>query len=286
MSGFTGSTDPGSGDQAVLLDDFVFNMWEVPEKVNWGGDHRMMVHKFVGGTRWIDMMGPDDADISWSARFLSPDAASRADELDQMRREGKQRELVFAGRYYKVVISKFSANQEMLSHVPYSITLTPVSDNSAVAGAAVTPMSSVTDDVGLALLFLPPLPIFGPDFILAAIVMALLAPFAIIQALNAVIHTQLFQMHSLNNQSDDVKKLLSQINQASAQIQAAQTAGDNQIEQNKAQQIEASNVAGAQSVQEATINMQTMLAGCYASATAAALGGYIDRAKINASSSQ
>jgi hypothetical protein len=95
---FTVALDAAAQDQTILLGDFVFDGWEVPEKITWGGAQRVNVHKMIGGERVIDSMGPDNADISWSGIFLSPDASLRADQLDQMRKNGELLDLVFAGR--------------------------------------------------------------------------------------------------------------------------------------------------------------------------------------------
>ena len=44
-------------DTLVSLGGFVFTSWAVPEQVNGGGRQSLVVHKLIGGTRVIDVMG-------------------------------------------------------------------------------------------------------------------------------------------------------------------------------------------------------------------------------------
>lgn len=122
--------DQSAPDQSVVLGDFVFRDWEIPEKISWGGAQKVNVHKLVGGDRVIDSMGPDHADLTWSAAFLSDDATERAYTIDKMRKDGQVRPFTFGGRFYNVVVSNFSAEQRMLSWIPYTITLTVQRDDS------------------------------------------------------------------------------------------------------------------------------------------------------------
>lgn len=277
MSEYVGGA--GSADQAVTLGDFTFYGWEVPEKVTWGGQQRMTVHKFVGGTRWIDVMGQDNADITWSSRFLSPDASARADQLDQLRKAGAQLDLVFAGRYYSVVISGFTANQEMLWHVPYTITLTPVSDNSFSAPAAATPLSAVNDDINAVMAAEPPPPVLPVGAPVAAV--AVLAALTPAETAVAAVPAALAGMSVIAAGTAATTALAASVAAASTAVETAQTAADAQIATIAAAQVAASNLAGAASAAEAVNNMQTALAATYASATAVAMAGYVDRAAIN-----
>lgn len=256
-------SEPSYSDQSVTIGDFVLDGWEVPEQVSWGGAQQMTVHKFVGGTRYIDVMGFDNKDVSWSGRFLSPDAAFRADQLDQMRKAGAPVELIFAGRYYIAVISSFSADQVMQWHVPYQISLTILSDNSAVAPPSVPPLSAVTYDIAAAnALALAPL--LAPAQAAVAVIPALLVPMATIAAGAAATAT-----------------LAAAVTSAAALVATAQTAADNQIRAIAASEVIVANLAGANTVVGAVANMQAALAATYASASAVALSGYVNRASTN-----
>lgn len=260
--------DPSYSDQSVTLGDFVFNGWEVPEKVSWGGQQRMTVHKFVGGTRYIDVMGDDNQDISWSGRFLSPDAAFRADQLDQLRKAGAAIELVFAGRYYIVVIANFVANQEMQYNVPYSITLTPLSDNSFVPPPVISPLAAVTFDIN------------------AVAAIAVAPPLIAAQIAVAAIPPLLFPMTAIAAGAAATVALASAVTAADATIATAQTLADNQIAAVAAAEVAAANLAGATTVVGAVAGMQAALAATYASASAAAIAGYVGRASTNIANSQ
>jgi hypothetical protein len=135
----------------VSLGGFIFQRFEIPETISWGGSQRLAVHKLIGGTRITDAMGPDDADITWSGIFLSPDAMSRADTLNEMRKTSGPFELIFGDRYYLVMISDFSAEMRKISHVPYKLTLCVLTDLSQTVPSYVSPLQAVTDDISIAI---------------------------------------------------------------------------------------------------------------------------------------
>lgn len=144
----------GGGNQPVSLGDFVFQGWEVPESITWGGSQMLSVHKLPGGDRVIDAMGRDDDDIAWSGIFLSADASDRADELDQLRVAGEELELIFAGRNYSVVVSHFKADQRKVNHVPYTISCTVLTDESgSIGNGDQSLLGSITSDINSALGF-------------------------------------------------------------------------------------------------------------------------------------
>lgn len=148
------------GPQPISLGDFVFQGFEVPEAVRWGGGQQLAVHKLIGGTRVIDAMGRDDADVAWSGILLSPDASDRADELDQLRVGGLPQSLIFLGRSYLVVVRAFTADQRKFSHVPYRISCAVLQDQSAIGYAgSPTPLEAMTDDVNAVMAIPAPAPL-------------------------------------------------------------------------------------------------------------------------------
>jgi hypothetical protein len=149
----TAALDADAPDQPVSLGSFVFQGFEVPEMVTWGGAQKLVVHKLIGGKRVIDSMGPDNAELSWSSIFLSSDASIRASQLDLMRKFGSPLELLFGDRYYIVVISDFSAEFRRLSYVPYKISCTILSDLSDNNPFADSLVDSVTFDINYASAF-------------------------------------------------------------------------------------------------------------------------------------
>lgn len=256
-------TAPSYSDQSVTFGDFVFNGWEIPEKVSWGGQQRMTVHKFVGGTRFIDVMGVDNQEVSWSGRFLSPDAASRADQVDQMRKAGAALELIFAGRYYIALISNFVADQAMQWHVPYRISFTILSDNSFVPPPVPTPLQAVSEDINA----VSAIPVAPP--LLAA------------QLAIAAIPALMVGMTTIAPSAAATVALASAVTAAAVQVTVAQTAADAQIAALTATEVTVGTLAGATTVVGAVASMQGALAATYASASAVAMSGYIDRTSIN-----
>lgn len=162
------------GSAPVSLGDFAFQDFEIPETVKWGGAHMLKVHKFVGGARTIDAMGPDDADIPWSGVLLSSDASQRADILNQMRISGQAQPLVFLDRYYMVVIKSIELDQRRINYVPYRIVCTVLQDLSSVPPAPPPiPLVAVSDDIEAVYLIEPPPPLLPISAALAGSVATL-----------------------------------------------------------------------------------------------------------------
>jgi hypothetical protein len=259
---FTVALDATAPDQTIILGDFVFDGWEVPEKVSWGGSQRVNVHKLIGGERIIDSMGPDNADISWSGIFLSADASLRADQLDQMRKDGELLELVFAGRYYSVVISSFQADQRMLSYVPYNITLAVQRDQSIATFPFVDDaIAAVLADTiaALSIVDTPPSQMAATFIAMAGIPPMLALPALVAQtAATAVVSTAL---------------TATQADIGSAAVEASIAIGAM-----AATSVLVGNLAGATTVVTAVPAIQTALAITETAAVAAASGALISRA--------
>lgn len=130
-------------DTALVLGSITFQGFEIPERIPFGGEQSLSVKKLVGGARVVDPMGADDAEITWSGRFQSPDALNRALAVDAMRRGGQQQTLTVFGLTYTVVVQKFAYNVERLYQVLYDLALTVVQDNTAAPAAS----TSTLDDV-------------------------------------------------------------------------------------------------------------------------------------------
>jgi hypothetical protein len=259
---FTVALDAATPDQTIILGDFVFDGWEIPEKISWGGAQRVNVHKMIGGERVIDSMGPDNADISWSGIFLSPDASLRADQLDQMRKDGELLELVFAGRYYSVVISSFTADQRMLSYVPYNITLAVQRDQSIATYPYVDDaIAAVLADTiaALSIVDTPPSQMAATFIAMAGIPPMLALPALVAQTTaTAVVSTALTATQT-------------GIGSAAAEASIA-------IGTMAAASVLVGNLAGATTVVTAVPAMQTALAVTETAAVAAASGALIGRA--------
>jgi hypothetical protein len=128
----------------VVLGDFAFGGFEVPETISIPGNQAMTVHKLPGGERVIDVLGDDPGEISWSGIIIDGDPASRAQQLETMRAAGAPLPLQWGTFFYTVVIRSFQA-KVMYSRVGYDISCT-VLQNEATAQQASDP--SLTDAVG------------------------------------------------------------------------------------------------------------------------------------------
>jgi hypothetical protein len=119
----------------VILGDFVFSGFEVPAQISFSLSQAMTVHKLVGGERKIDLMGPDDGDISWSGTFINStgvnlisagldrgdyDPQRRSLLLEQMAAAGRPLPLQWGNFYYTVFIRNVSFDTRY-EHVPYRI---------------------------------------------------------------------------------------------------------------------------------------------------------------------
>jgi hypothetical protein len=132
----------------LTLGGVVFQDFEIPESINFGGAQALVVHELPGGTRNIDAMGPDDDDIRWSGRFRGQSAEQRSILLDFMRRQGNQVLLSWGLHRFQVVIKEFRADYQQSYEIPYSITCTVVLDEAqALASAAIGFAESMVGDL-------------------------------------------------------------------------------------------------------------------------------------------
>ncbi len=98
----------------LLLGPVAFTDYSAPQHMPFGGEQAMVVHKLPGGSRVIDVLGPNDMDLCWHGRFWGDGAYSTALLLDTMRRAGQVLPLSFAGQSYLCIIREFTAEIERL----------------------------------------------------------------------------------------------------------------------------------------------------------------------------
>ena len=164
--GVAGPPAPSSAPAApaktrLLLGDFEFKDFEVPEQIAIGGAQRLGVHKLIGGKRVIDALGRDDAPVCWSGIFLSENAQIRARRLDYMRAQGDVLTLTWDEMSYQVVICDLTIDYKRRYHLPYRISLVVLQDNTKPVPELPAPkaqaqslidtsvMKGITDDLGL-----------------------------------------------------------------------------------------------------------------------------------------
>jgi len=135
----------------LLLGPVLFQDFEVPAQIGFGGAQRLAVHVLPGGARVIDAMGRDDADIVWSGAFSGPDGADRARLLDLLRAEGGVLPLAWDAFCYLVVIARFEANYQHVNWVPYRLVCKVVQDQTQAAVAlAVSLATGLASDLAAA----------------------------------------------------------------------------------------------------------------------------------------
>jgi hypothetical protein len=255
----------GGANNPVVLGPFVFQGFEVPDSIKWGGGHRLVVHKFVGGRRVIDAMGRDDGEIEWSGIFLSFDASSRADQLDQLRVAGQPLELQFMGRQYTVVISNFQATHRRVNYVPYQIKCTVLSDDTdSTANTQPTLLGQLTNDLNTALGFN-----VGAALTQAQTALAQVAP--IIAPLTALVPG-----------SAAASSVLTGLSTTQGLLGAAQQAASGSIAGVTTLGAAAGNLLGAKTPTVAVANSNTAAAALQASAQASQMSAYVSRMQVNA----
>jgi hypothetical protein len=113
---------------ALVLGTIAFTEWELPEQIPFGGAQQIASHRMIGGKTSVDAMGPDDAPIAWSGRFLGATAELRARRVDLLRRSGRAVLLTWSSFVYRVVVTKFNAEYFNGGNITYSIQCTVIED--------------------------------------------------------------------------------------------------------------------------------------------------------------
>lgn len=115
-------------DSTLNLGGFVFQGFEIPASIPFGGSQILVVRKMPGGKRDIQSMGADPRSPSWSGRFRGTNALERARYVDGLRVAGKPLDLSWRDFSYTVLISSFSAEFDRFYEIPYSISLEVLED--------------------------------------------------------------------------------------------------------------------------------------------------------------
>ncbi|MFL9904219.1 hypothetical protein PQR71_39880 [Paraburkholderia fungorum] len=131
-------------DFTLYLDSVAFQEFEIPDSIKAGGSQALFKHKYPGGVRTIDTLGPDDDDITWSGVFMDGTAQDRCAQLDVMRRQGNQVVVTWAGYQYLVVIADFKWDFRRFWQIPYTITLAVVQDETQPAQSSAPDVDSQT----------------------------------------------------------------------------------------------------------------------------------------------
>ncbi len=132
----------------LILGPIVFQDYEIPCGINFGGLQRLAIHTLPGGVRVIDSLGREDADICFAGIFSGDNATLRARVLDEMRAFGTLLPLTWDVFFYTVFIKQFQAQYTNTNWIPYKITCTVLRDEaSALIATALSLGASVLNDV-------------------------------------------------------------------------------------------------------------------------------------------
>jgi hypothetical protein len=135
----------------LVLGGVLFQSFELPERIDWGGAQRLALHRLPGGGRVIDAMGRDDGRITWSGVFSGPDAGDRARLIDLMRAAGNVLPLSWDSFFYSAVIDSFRAEYAQLNWIPYRISCTVLRDEAqSVVTAALSLGTAALSDLAAA----------------------------------------------------------------------------------------------------------------------------------------
>lgn len=136
----------------VQLGSVSFDELEVTSAVRFGGAQRIAVHKLAGGGRVVDVLGRDEAEISFSGFFSGSEATSRARQVDFLRTSGAILPLRWDVFYYTVILRDFFANYTNGFWIPFRVRCTVIRDESApVTQYSVSTTSSIEADAASAI---------------------------------------------------------------------------------------------------------------------------------------
>ena len=110
------------------------------------------MHKLAGGGRVVDVLGRDEAEISFSGFFSGSEATSRARQVDFLRTSGAILPLRWDVFYYTVILRDFFANYTNGFWIPFRVRCTVIRDESApVTQYSVSTTSSIEADTASAI---------------------------------------------------------------------------------------------------------------------------------------
>ena len=109
-----------------MLDDIEFNVDELPEQINFGGEQALAVRKFPGGGMDVQALGSFDDVIEWDGIFWFTDAPARLQKLGALRLSAKPVQLTCSFISRMVIVQKFTYDYQNDYYIPYHISLQPL----------------------------------------------------------------------------------------------------------------------------------------------------------------
>lgn len=152
LNNFSQGLDPTT--TRLVLGDFEFLDFEVPERIAIPGRQKTVLHQMVGGKRVIDVLGVEYDPLTWSGVITGSQSGDRVKALERMRDAGEEITLTLDEYSFTVVITSFVPVYEFIYRRPYSIEVAIVANNAsplkvdALTGAL---QGLLNSDVGQAL---------------------------------------------------------------------------------------------------------------------------------------
>lgn len=137
----------------LTLGGVKFDGFSTPSEMMGGGKQNMVVHKLPGGSRVIDTLGPDEANITWNGFFFGNNAYRTALTLDGMRAAGSVISLTWGGQHRSVIIENFIYKARRIPvWIDYSISLMVYQNASlgGLGGVSTSMISLILSDLAAA----------------------------------------------------------------------------------------------------------------------------------------
>lgn len=136
----------------LTLGGIVFQDFEVPDGVPFGGELMVKIHKLQGGKRSFQNMGVDLAPIGWRGAFRGPSAVTRARAVEALWKAGQMVRLTWGEFAYTVLITRFEGVFSSAREIPYSLVVEVESDDATTgpADSQVSPTQMITGDTASA----------------------------------------------------------------------------------------------------------------------------------------
>lgn len=129
LNNFAQGYDPTA--TRVVLGDFEFLDFEVPERIAIPGRQKTVLHQMIGGKRTIDVLGIEYDPLSWSGIITGSQSGDRVSALERMRDAGEQLTLTLDNYSFTVVITSFTPVYEFIYRRPFTIEVAIVSNNAS-----------------------------------------------------------------------------------------------------------------------------------------------------------
>ncbi|MDY0929139.1 hypothetical protein SOM41_22565 [Enterobacter sp. CFBP8995] len=115
----------------LVLGDFEFLDFEVPERLALPGRQKTVLHQMIGGKRVIDVLGVEYDPLTWSGIITGSQSGDRVKALERMRDAGEQLTLTLDDYSFTVVITSFMPVYEFIYRRPFTIEVAIVANNAS-----------------------------------------------------------------------------------------------------------------------------------------------------------